>query len=189
MPEAGIVVVTHESEAEIGACLDRALPTGAEIVVGDNASTDGTRQEVTRRNVRLITNPENRGFAAAVNQGIQALDTPFVLLLNPGARLETSLDALVECCRRPGVAGAGGKLVDAAGRPQIGFAVRSLPSPAALICEALLLNRVWPHNPVNWHYRCLDYDFSTPGDAEQPAGAFLMIRRGGWQELDRGYKR
>jgi GT2 family glycosyltransferase len=134
--------------------------------------------------VRLITNPDNRGFAAAVNQGIQALDTPFVLLLNPDARLETSLDALIECCRRPGVAGAGGKLVDAAGRPQAGFAVRSFPSPAALICETLLLNRVWPRNPVNWHYRCLGFDFSTPGDVEQPAGAFLMIRRDVWQELN-----
>ena len=77
MPEAGIVVVTYESEAEIGACLDRALPTGAEIVVVDNASTDRTRQEVTRRNVRLITNPENRGFAAAVNQG-QPLALPTI---------------------------------------------------------------------------------------------------------------
>jgi len=184
MPEAGIVVVTHESEAEIGACLDGALLTGADIVVVDNASTDGTRREVIRRNVRLITNAQNRGFAGAVNRGIRALDTPFVLLLNPDAHLETSLDALVECCRRPGVAGAGGKLVDAAGRPQTGFAVRSLPSPAALICETLLLNRMWPGNPVNWHYRCIGFDFSTAHDVEQPAGAFLMIRRDVWQELN-----
>ena len=184
MCEAGIVVVTHESEAEIGACLDAALPTGAEIVVVDNASKDRSRQEAARRNVRLIANPENRGFAAAVNQGIRALDTPFVLLLNPDARLETSLEALVECCRRPGVAGAGGKLVDEGGHPQAGFAVRSLPSPAALVCEALLLNRIWPRNPVNWHYRCLGFQFSTPSDVEQPAGAFLMIRRDVWQELN-----
>ena len=184
MSEAGIVIVTHESEAEIGACLDRALRSGAEIVVVDNSSTDRTCQEVSRRGVRLITNPDNRGFAAAVNQGIRTLDTPFVLLLNPDALLETSLDALIDCCRRPGVAGAGGKLVDSAGRPQTGFAVRSLPTPAALICEALLLNRLWPRNPVNWHYRCLGFDFSTPGEVEQPAGAFLMIRRDVWQELN-----
>jgi N-acetylglucosaminyl-diphospho-decaprenol L-rhamnosyltransferase len=112
------------------------------------------------------------------------LDTPFVLLLNPDARLQTSLDALIECSRRPGVAGAGGKLVDAAGIAQAGFAVRSLPSPAALICETLLVNRMWPRNPVNWHYRCLGFDFSKPSDVEQPAGAFLMIRRDVWQELN-----
>ncbi len=184
MREAGIVVVTHQSEAEIGDCLDRALRTGAEIVVVDNASTDRTCQEVTARGVRIIANPENRGFAAAVNQGIRALDTPFVLLLNPDARLETDIEALIECCRQPGVAGAGGKLVDGAGLPQTGFAVRSLPSPMALICEVLLVNRLWAHNPVNWHYRCLGFDFSTARDVEQPAGAFLMIRRDVWRELD-----
>ncbi len=186
MGEAGIVIVTHESAPVIGACLDRARPTGAEIVVVDNASTDGTCQEVERRGVRLIANPENRGFAAAVNQGIRALDTPLVLLLNPDALLETGLEALAACCREPGVAGAGGQLVDAAGRPQTGFAVRSLPSPAALCFEVLLLNRLWPRNPVNWHYRCLGFDFSMPSEVEQPAGAFLMIRRDVWEEL-RGF--
>lgn len=184
MGEAGIVIVTHESESEIGACLDSAVPTGAEIVVVDNASKDHTCREVSRRNVRLIPNCENRGFAAAVNQGVRALETPFVLLLNPDTHLATPLDALVECCRCPGVAAAGGKLVDAAGHPQIGFAIRSLPSPAALMCEALMINRLWPHNPINWHYRCLGFDFSVPGEVEQPAGAFLMIRRTVWQELN-----
>jgi GT2 family glycosyltransferase len=183
MREAGIVIVTHESESEIGSCLDRALLTGAEIVVVDNASTDGTSQQVTRRGVRLIANSENRGFAAALNQGVRVLEVPFVLLLNPDAHLESPLDSLVACCRLPGVAGAGGRLVDATGRPQAGFAVRSLPTPAALICEVLLVNRIWPANPVNWHYRCSAFDLFKPGDVEQPAGAFLMIRRDVWQEL------
>jgi len=118
-----------------------------------------------------------------VNQGVRALDTPLVLLLNADAHLETGLEALVRCCRGPGVAGACGKLVDLAGRPQTGFTVRSLPSPAALICEALLVNRLWPGNPINWHYRCLGFDFSAPGFVEQPAGAFLMIRREVFEEL------
>jgi len=183
MTEAGIVIVTHNSEAEIGECLDRAQRAADQIVVVDNASVDGTRDQVTHRSVRLIANPTNLGFAAAVNQGVRALDTLFVLLINPDARLETGVEALVECCRLPRVAGACGKLVGADGRPQVGFAVRSLPSVAALVCEVLLLNRLWPGNPVNWHYRCLDFDFSTPGDVEQPAGAFLMIRRDVWQEL------
>jgi|ERR1700722_625477 len=187
MPEAGIVVVTHESGREIGACLDAAmaaaLGTGTEIVVVDNASGDQTCNEVTTRGVKLIANRENRGFAAAVNQGIRSLDTPLVLLINPDARLETGLEALCQCCGNERVAGACGKLVDAAGRPQVGFAVRSLPSAAALICEALLVNRLWPGNPINWHYRCLDFKFSEPAEVEQPAGAFLMIRRAVWEEL------
>src|SRR5579871_3708255 len=176
MSEAGIVVVTHESGSEIGACLDAASAFAAEIVVVDNASRDETCDEVRRRGVRLIVNPENRGFAAAANQGTLALSTPCVLLLNPDARLETSIEPHVECCRGDGVAAAAGKLVDGKGRPQAGFAIRNLPSPAALICEILGINRLWRSNPVNWHYRCLDFDFSKAGDVEQPAGAFLMIR-------------
>ena len=183
MPEAGIVVVTHESGKEIGGCLDAAAATGAEIVVVDNASSDQTCREVSARGVRLIPNRENLGFAAATNQGIRSLSAPLVLLLNPDARLETSLAALCACFEDPRVAGACGKLVDAAGRPQVGFAVRRLPTPASLIFEALLLNRFWPGNRINWHYRCLGFDFSVPAAVEQPAGAFLMIRRSVWEEL------
>ena len=40
----------------------------------DNASHDDTVAEVTRRGVRLIANTQNRGFAAAVNQGFAALN-------------------------------------------------------------------------------------------------------------------
>ena len=54
MSEIGIIIVTYNSAAEIGACLDAALPTGAEIVVVDNASSDATVTEVVRRGVRLI---------------------------------------------------------------------------------------------------------------------------------------
>jgi len=183
MSEAAIVIVTHQSGSEIGRCLDAAKSVGAEIVVVDNASSDATCREVTRRNVRLIANCDNVGFASAVNQGIKAVTAPYVLLLNPDARLTTGLDALIECCREPNVAGASGKLVDEDGRPQAGFAVRRLPSPGALICEALLLNRLWKSNPVNWHYRCLDFDFSVAADVEQPAGAFLMVRRDVWADL------
>ena len=56
----------------------------------------------------------------------------------------------------PDAAGAGGQLLDADGRPQIGFMVRQLPTATALALEALLLNRIWPNNPVNRRYRGLD---------------------------------
>jgi len=183
MSDIGIIIVTYNSAAEIGACLDAALASGAEIVVVDNASGDGTIAEVARRGVRLIANSENRGFAAAVNQGFGALNNPYVLLLNPDAVIQSSLAPLREACGWSGSAGAGGKLVDPGGRPQAGFMVRRLPTPATLALEALLLNRIWPGNPVNRRYRCLDLDFSSPSAVEQPAGAFFMVRRAVWQEL------
>jgi len=183
MQDVGIVIVSHNSAEEIGPCLDAALATGAKLIVVDNASADATRGEVERRGVRLIANRSNAGFAAAVNQGTLALSTPWLLLLNPDAVIQSGLEHLRAACSDPQTAAAGGLLVDHAGKPQIGFTVRRFPSATALCFEALLINRVWPGNPVNWHYRCLGFDYSTPMEVEQPAGAFLMIRRDAWERL------
>jgi len=190
MSEIAIVIVTYNSESEIGACLDAAVGTGAEVVVVDNASGDGTVAQIARRGVKLIANPSNRGFAAAVNQGLTATMCEYVLLLNPDAVLATGLEALRRACDEPRTAGAGGLLLDENGQPQIGFMVRRLPTPAALILEVLVLNRIWPNNPVNRRYRGLGLDYSATTEVEQPAGAFVMIRRAVWQELggfDEGY--
>jgi len=183
MSEIGIVIVTYNSAAEIGPCLDAAIASGAGVVVVDNASRDGTIAEVARRGVRLIANGENRGFAAAVNQGFLALNSTYILLLNPDAVLQSPLDPLREACDLPGTAAGGGRLLDPQGQPQVGFMVRRFPTPAALILEALLLNRIWKNNPVNRKYRALDLDPARPATVEQPAGAFLMIRRQVWEEL------
>ena len=183
MPDIGIVIVTFQSGAEIGPCLDAAVAAAADIVVVDNASTDDTLRQARARPVRVIANDTNRGFAAAVNQGISLLKTGYVLLLNPDARIAGGLDALRAACDLPGAAGAGGLLLSPDGRPQAGFMVRSLPTPGALILEAGLLNRLWPGNPVNRKYRCSDLDASRRTKVEQPAGAFLMLRREVWAEL------
>jgi GT2 family glycosyltransferase len=183
MRDVGIVIVTHNSAAEIGPCLEAAVTTGAEVVVVDNASQDETGCEVSRRGVRLIANSSNLGFAAAVNQGVRALKAPLLLLLNPDAIIQSSLEPLRAACLDPQTAAAGGMLVDEQGKPQVGFMVRRFPSASALCFEALLVNRAWPGNPVNWQYRCLDLDYRATSDVEQPAGAFLMIRRDAWEKL------
>lgn len=183
MARVGIVIVTYNSAGEIGACLEAACRSGAEVVVVDNASADGTVEEARRFGVTVLANADNRGFAAAANQGIAALSEPLILLLNPDAVLCAGLDALAEACARPRTAGASGKLVSPGGAPQTGFMFRRLPTTAALVFEALLLNRLWPRNPVNWHYRCLGHDDNAAQEVEQPAGAFLMVRREIWEEL------
>jgi N-acetylglucosaminyl-diphospho-decaprenol L-rhamnosyltransferase len=183
MSEIGIVIVTYNSASEIGACLDAAIPTAAEIVVVDNASKDGTIAEVARRGVRFIANPANLGFAAAVNQGFAVLDCAYILLLNPDSVLIAGIDALRQTCDLPQAAGAGGRLIGYDGRPQAGFMVRQLPTPGVLILEALLLNRCWPGNPINRRYRGIGLDYGHRLEVEQPAGAFLMVRRDVWQKL------
>jgi GT2 family glycosyltransferase len=184
MPRVAIVVVTHQSGECIGACLDSiAQFPEHEVVVVDNASSDSTCGNVSARNVRLIANRENTGFAAAVNQGVESTSAPLILLLNPDAKLETGLEPLIACFEDPQTAAAGGLLIGTDGRPQAGFMARNLPTPTTLIFEALGLNRLWPGNPINWHYRCLGNDPMIPAPVEQPAGAFLMFRRSVWQQL------
>src|SRR5579864_4280333 len=152
-------------------------------VVVDNASSDDTVERVrARTGVRLIANPDNRGFAAAVNQGAHEADqAEFLLLLNPDACLATPLDDLIEASRRHGL--AAGKLVGEDGRAQKGFTLRRFPTPAALVFELFGINRLWSGNAVNRHYRYLDRDLDQPGPVEQPAGAFLMARRDVWERL------
>ncbi len=183
MRDVGIVIVTYNSAAEIGACLDAAMATGAEVLVVDNASSDGTLAEVRQRGAPVVANPVNRGFAGAVNQGIRLVPSDYILLLNPDAVLKGSLEPLRAACAAPGVGAAGGKLVDFQGAVQAGFSVRRLPTPLVLALEILLVNRLWPGNPANWHYRCYDLRYDEPAEVEQPAGAFLMIRRQVWEDL------
>jgi N-acetylglucosaminyl-diphospho-decaprenol L-rhamnosyltransferase len=182
MNQTGVVVVTYNSADVIGRCLDScaSLP----IVVVDNASRDATCDLVRQRpSVRLISNASNRGFAAAVNQGVAALETELVLLLNPDAELVSPIDPMAEACAREGVGVAGGRLVDESGKVQSGFTLRRFPTPAALIFEVLGINRMLPRNPVNRRYRCLDVDLDKPSEADQPPGAFLIFRREVWQQL------
>ncbi len=153
-----------------------------ELIVVDNASSDGTLERIRGRvDTHVIANPSNRGFAAAVNQGAWSTEAGFVLLMNPDTRLLTSVDGIVDAARQHGL--AAGKLVDDNGRAQAGFTIRRFPTPAALIFETLGINRLWPSNPVNRRYRYLDRDLDQPGSVEQPAGAFLMTRRDVWERL------
>jgi len=52
-----------------------------------------------------------------------------------------------------------------------------------LAFEALGINSLFPSNPANRRYRCLDVDLSKPSEVEQPPGAFLMFRREVWHTL------
>lgn len=187
MTKIGAVLVTYNSARFIGRCL-RALENLDAVVVVDNRSADGTCEIVAEAapGATLLRNRTNRGFAAAVNQGVRALDADVVVLVNPDAELLTPLSAenpLITRALEPGVGVVGGKLVGEDGAYQTGFAVRRFPTVWTLAFEALLVHRLWPGNPVNRRYRMLDFDPETAQQVEQPAGALLAFRRELHQEL------
>lgn len=180
----GIVVVTYNSADFIGPCLEAALRASRLVAVVDNASVDGTAAIARRyEGVKVIANQDNRGFAAAVNQGARALGADYILLLNPDAILTTALEPLIRGCDEPGMGAATGQLIHPTGEAQFGFTVRRLPTKWTLAFEVLGLNRIFPRNRVNRRYRCDDLNLNQAQRVEQPAGAFLLVRRSVWEEL------
>jgi len=123
-----IVIVSFNARADLERCLESlhaATPALAhETIVVDNHSTDGSADTTGRwKDVSVIENASNVGFAAANNVGIRASRGELLLLLNgdtvvpAGAidRLAATLDA------NPDVAVVGPRLVDANGRPELSF--------------------------------------------------------------------
>jgi N-acetylglucosaminyl-diphospho-decaprenol L-rhamnosyltransferase len=188
MLRCSTIIVTYNSGQTIGACLDALAPEECEILVVDNASQDDTVQRVqdraARHELRLLVNQRNCGFAAAANQGARAAFGDLLLLLNPDAIAAAgAVKDLLQCIEATHAAAAGGALLNEHGGVARGFAFRRLPTLAALLFEVLLLNRLWPGNPVNRHYRCLDADYLQQQEVEQPAGACLGITRAAWESV------
>jgi N-acetylglucosaminyl-diphospho-decaprenol L-rhamnosyltransferase len=182
------IIVTYNSGATIRACLEALAEEQCEIIVVDNASSDDTVQRVEEfvawSPVRLVANEENRGFAAAVNQGAREAEGDVLLILNPDAIAEPgALSALLRCVAETGAAAAGGALVDEQGQPARGFSFRRVATLRPLVYEGLLVNQLWPSNAVNRQYRCLDADYSQQQEVEQPAGACLAVTRTMWDKL------
>jgi GT2 family glycosyltransferase len=87
-----ITIVTYNSGRFIKRCLDSVLDQTyqfKEIIVIDNASTDGTTDilEPFEERCRIVYNEDNIGFAAAQNQAIAMSNADWVLTLNPDVLL------------------------------------------------------------------------------------------------------
>lgn len=83
-----IVIVNWNTRDILHDCLasiENQTTLKHEVIVVDNASSDGSA-EMVRQNfpdVTLIANSDNRGFAAANNQGLEIATGDKLLLLNP----------------------------------------------------------------------------------------------------------
>jgi GT2 family glycosyltransferase/SAM-dependent methyltransferase len=100
-PALGIVIVTYNSEAFVEHALSSitaATHRPVQVVVVDNASTDGTLDLVRRfEDVTLIASDVNLGFAKACNLGARSLDAPYLLFLNPDCVLDPgSIDVAMD---------------------------------------------------------------------------------------------
>jgi GT2 family glycosyltransferase len=120
-----VVVPVLNGAASIGPLLDAlgqqaGVPTPTEFIVVDNGSTDGTAEYLTTlADARVVRNAENRGFAAACNQGMAAARGKHVLLLNNDVVLTPDwLDGLLEHVHADPRIGIVGPRTNFAGGPQ-----------------------------------------------------------------------
>ncbi len=193
-----VVVVSYNTCALLRRCLESTAlaPFPVHVVVVDNASQDGSAAMVRRDfpRVELIANSANRGFAAATNQGLEAVRerADFILLLNPDAWLcPGALQELVDFMRaHPRVGACGAGLLYPDGRPQEG----AWHFPTLLMAffdlfppHGPLLGRLYS-SPLNGRYR--EERGSAPFPIDHPLGAAMMIRRETLDEVglfDEGY--
>ncbi len=124
-PRAAVIVPNWNGRRFLDACLTSLLAQtypDREIVLVDNASTDGSVEHVRARypGVRVVASPRNTGFAGALNLGIAATAGEFVATLNNDARAEPGwLAALVAAAERsPRIGSVAGKLLFA-NRPEL----------------------------------------------------------------------
>lgn len=180
MPRLSVIVVNYNTRSELELCL-ASLDGADEVIVVDNASTDGSAEMVSSSfpSVLLIANDRNRGFGAANNQGLEVMTGEIALLLNSDARAEPgALDVLKGVMEDSSVVACGGMLRFPDGRVQQSCC-NSL-TLWAVFCEQWLLEKAFPRSRVfspYWEtHRLLASPPAESHDVEQVMGACLCMR-------------
>ena len=188
--ELSVVIVNYRSRQVLIECLASLdVDTGGirrETFVVDNDPSDGTLDVLTKTfpRIRGMANPENVGFARAVNQGIAATTGDYVLLLNPDCFVERgTVGALMGYLRtHPRTAIVGPRLVGREGKLQ--YSARSFPDHFTFLFNRYsLLTRLFPSNPFSRRYLLSDWDHASVRAVDWVSGACMMVRRAAIAEV------
>jgi GT2 family glycosyltransferase len=184
-----VVVVSFNSCETLRTCVGHlARDSSYDVFVVDNASRDGSISSISDLPVSRVELDRNYGFAYACNRGSEAGASPYVLFVNPDARIEPdSILRLVSALDRDESAGAvAPRLSDARGR--IEHSLRRFPRLRSTYSQALFLHRLLPR--ASWVDEVVrePYRYQAAGPTEWVSGACLLVRRkalediGGWDE-------
>lgn len=92
MQKVSVIIPNYNGEQYLRGCLDGLLgqtACGIQVIVVDNGSGDGSIRILQEEypQVRLLALDANYGFCRAVNEGIRAAETEYVILLNNDVRV------------------------------------------------------------------------------------------------------
>ncbi len=177
-----IIIVNWNSGNLLKECIDSILQSNQTQIIGsifiiDNASKDLSISHLPiNEKIVLIQNNSNKGFSAACNQGFKLCTSPFILLLNPDAKLfSTTLSQALECIQNKKDIGIlGVQLIKPDGK--IGVSCARFPTPMHILFDATGLSLIAP--------KCFtpstlmtDWDHNTSAYVNQVSGAFMLIRK------------
>jgi N-acetylglucosaminyl-diphospho-decaprenol L-rhamnosyltransferase len=179
------VVVAYNSAEDLPACLGSLsdqLDVTVDVTVVDNCSSDQSAAVARERGARVIVNSANRGFAAAVNQGLREGSAGWVLILNPDARIEPGgVRAMLGAATRGRRVGCvGPKTTDPSGATYP--SARSFPGIATALVHGIL-GAVWPGNPATKRYHAMT---GASGEADQVdwvSGCCMLLPREAWDDV------
>ncbi|MEW6077212.1 MAG: glycosyltransferase family 2 protein [Thermodesulfobacteriota bacterium] len=187
MTAVSVIIVNYNAGARLTACVASVLDTSAadEIIVVDNASGDGSLDGLvsahgSRKEVRIIRNAANLGFARACNIGARKAGGEYLFFLNPDGVVEGgTIPALVSALEsRPDAGMAGARLLNPDGTEQAGGR-RHMPTPWRAFVRLSGLYRFKDHYPDIFadFLRHQEETPDEPMEVEAVSGACLMVPR------------
>jgi N-acetylglucosaminyl-diphospho-decaprenol L-rhamnosyltransferase len=172
-----VVVVSYNSSDCLRSCVAPIAAAGHNVIVVDNASTDGAPDSVRNLPLTLVELDANHGFGYACNRGWQLGSAPYVLFLNPDSMLRSgaleALIAVLDADERVGIAGP--RIVGSDGsltRSQFRF-----PRIRSTVSEAFYLHRLLPRSAWSSETVCELALYDRARDSEWLSGACLLVRR------------
>jgi GT2 family glycosyltransferase len=190
------IIVNYNAGSFLRNCVDSLIncPLKIEIIIVDNASTDGSLDNLFEvPSVQIIKNPVNMGFASACNTGARIAAAPFLLFLNPDCFFNPgTLSKLLETlCLDEHSGMAGGLLTNADGSEQAGGR-RAIPTPWRSFVRGFGLSRFadrWPRLFFDFHLHKQPLP-EQPIEVEAISGACMLVKREAMQDVgewDEGY--
>jgi N-acetylglucosaminyl-diphospho-decaprenol L-rhamnosyltransferase len=184
MARVDVVVVSYNSRNQLRDCVEPLVGMeDVNVIVVDNASTDGSLAVIEDLPVEKVQLERNGGFAFGCNAGWRRGRAEYVLLLNPDARIDfESLGALAkELDADPTLALVAPRIVHADG--SLDFSQRRFPRLRSTYAQALFLHRLFPR--ADWTDEVIREEaaYASPGSPDWVSGAAMLLRRSVLEEL------
>lgn len=157
-----------------------------EIIVVDNASSDGTvpylRMEFP--SVKTIANHHNLGFAKANNQAIKKSTGDYICLINPDTIVqEDTFSTLIGFFKDHPQAGCVGcKILNPDGSLQLACR-RSYPTPWVALTKIVGLAKLFPKSRLFGRYNLTFLDPDKIEKVEAISGSFMLVKRGVFHKI------